>query len=318
MAAAGAEPPLHVVAAVLRDAAGRVLLAQRGPGRDLAGLWEFPGGKVEPGEAPQQALARELHEELGLRLLSAQPLVRVPQAYPSRRIVLDVHAVGAWEGQAHGREGQALAWSEPAQLHRYAMPPADVPVVGVLTAPDRYAISPEPGDPALFLQQLERALAAGLRRVQLRARAVPLPALRSLAAQAADRCRAHGAQLLLNGAPALAAELGTGLHLPARQLMALQQRPVLAAGQPVAASCHDAAELAQAQRLGLDFAVLGPVQATPSHPGAATLGWGGFAALREQVSLPIYALGGLGPGDLATARCHGAQGVAGIGAFWPA
>ncbi len=99
--------------------------------------------------------------------------------------------------------------------------------------------------------------------------------------------------------------------------MALNQRPAVAAGQAVAASCHDAGELAQAQRLGLDFAVLGPVQATRSHPGAKPLRWDGFAALREQVSLPIYALGGLDAADVAIARHHGAQGVAGIGRFWP-
>jgi 8-oxo-dGTP diphosphatase len=315
---AGPEPALHVVAAVLRDARGSVLLAQRGPGGDLAGLWEFPGGKVEPGETGPQALARELHEELGLQLQAAQPLIRVPQAYPAKRIVLDVYEVGAFNGEPRGRQGQALAWCPPDELASYPVPPADRPVVAALTAPGIYAISPEPADPAVFLTQLERALAAGLRRLQLRARTLPAAELRTLAREAAARCRAAGAQLLLNGEPELAAELGVGLHLRAAQLMALSARPRLAAGQPVAASCHDANELAQAERLGLDFVVLGPVQNTPSHPDAAPLGWDGFAELRERVSLPIYALGGLGAGDLATARHHGAQGVAGIGRVWPA
>lgn len=308
--------PVHVVAAVLRDARGRILLARRTAGRDLAGAWEFPGGKVESGETALQALNRELHEELGIRVLGAEPLVAVPQAYPSKRIVLDVYTVTAFEGTPRGLERQALAWTPPEKLRDYPMPPADRPVVAALTAPARYLISPEPEDPPAWLGKLERALKAGIRRVQLRARGLPARALVDLAMDARTRCHAVGADLLVNGEPGLAADLGLGLHLRSAQLMALQARP-LPAGQLVGASCHDAGELAQAERLGLDFAVLGPVRATESHPGAAPLGWERFAALREGVSLPIYALGGMRPADVATARRHGGQGVAGIRAFWP-
>lgn len=308
--------PVHVVAAVLRDARGRILLARRTAGRDLAGAWEFPGGKVEPGETALQALDRELHEELGIRVLGAEPLVAVPQAYPSKRIVLDVYSVTAFEGTPRGRERQALAWTPPEKLRDYPMPPADRPVVAALTSPARYLISPEPEEPAAWLGKLEKALKGCIRRVQLRARGLPARTLADLAMDARTRCHAAGAELLVNGEPGLAADLGLGLHLRSDQLMALQARP-LPPGQLVGASCHDADELAQAERLGLDFAVLGPLRATESHPGATPLGWDRFAALREGVSLPIYALGGLRPSDVATARRHGGQGVAGIRAFWP-
>lgn len=310
------EPPVHVVAAVLRDARGRILLARRTAGRDLAGAWEFPGGKVEPGEAPVAALARELEEELGIRILGAEPLVSVPQAYPHKRIVLDVYEVPVFTGTARGLEKQALAWSPPEKLASYPMPPADRPVVAALTAPARYLVSPEPESAAAFLAKLDKALAAGARRIQLRAKALPAQTLAALAMDARTRCQAAGAELLVNGEPGLAADLGIGLHLTSKQLMALSGRP-LPAGQLVAASCHDAEELAQAERLGLDFAVLGPVRATASHPGATPMGWERFSRLREGVSLPIYALGGLRPQDVATARRHGGQGVAGIRAFWP-
>lgn len=308
--------PVHVVAAVLRDARGRILLARRTAGRDLAGAWEFPGGKVEPGETALQALDRELQEELGIRVLAAEPLISVPQAYPSKRIVLDVHTVTAFEGSPRGLEKQALAWSPLEKLSSYPMPPADRPVVAALTAPVRYLISADAPERGPFLARLDRALAAGVRRFQLRARGLSAAALAELARDAAQRCRLHGADLLVNGEPGLAAELGLGLHLRSSQLMALDRRP-LPAGQTVAASCHDAEELAQAERLGLDFVVLGPVRATESHPGASPLGWDRFSALREGVSLPIYALGGMKPADLATARRHGAQGVAGIRGLWP-
>lgn len=311
------KPPVHVVAAVLRDARGRILLARRTAGRDLAGAWEFPGGKVEPGETALQALDRELQEELGIRIGPARPLVSVPQAYPGKRIVLDVYEVDQFEGTARGLERQALAWAPLEKLASYPMPPADRPVVAALTAADRYLITPEPTDRAGFLSKLDKALVAGARRIQLRAHAMALADLAILARDAQIRCRAKGAQLLLNGEPGLAAELGLGLHLRSAQLMALSARPVLAEGQPVAASCHDAEELAQAERLGLDFAVLGPVRATESHPEAAPLGWDRFSALREGVSLPIYALGGMKPADVAVARRHGGQGVAGIRGLWP-
>lgn len=312
---------VEVVAGVIRDARGRVLLTRRTEGRDLAGLWEFPGGKREPGETPEAALSRELHEELGIEAEIGAELIRVPQIYPDKRLVLDVREVRAWRGSARGREGQALAWVPPHKLASYAMPPADRPVVAALEQPDRYLVTPEPqGDDEAWLAGLSAALAAGARRVQLRAPALAAadPARwRQLVAAAARRCRAAKADPLLNGDAALARELGLGLHLRAAQLRECGERPV-APGLPLAASCHDADELRAAQALGCDFAVVGSIKPTPSHPGAFGIGWEAFAALRETVSLPIYAIGGLGPEDVGDARRHGAQGVAAIRSLWPA
>ena len=311
-------PAIHVVAGVIRDARGRILLTRRTAGRDLAGLWEFPGGKVDPGETPEQALARELHEELGIHVGASVPLIAVPFAYAHKRIVLDVRIVERWQGTASGREQQALAWAPPARLSSYSMPAADRPVVAALQQPDRYLVTPEPGaDTAAFLRTLEVALAAGVRRVQLRCRARSSEALRPLAQAVGERCRAAGAEWLLNADIELARELGAGVHLRAAQLRALHERP-LPHSVPVAASCHDDEELALAQALGVDFAVLGPVATTPSHPDRTPLGWDGFARLRERSDLPIYALGGMTGADLRSARGHGAQGIAAIRGLWGA
>ncbi|MFC0717280.1 8-oxo-dGTP diphosphatase MutT, partial [Luteimonas padinae] len=135
---------VDVVAAVITDARGRILLARRTEGRDLAGLWEFPGGKREPGETPEAALVRELHEELGIVAQVGAHLITVPQRYPDKRLRLDVRHVSRWTGLPRGREGQALAWVPPHKLASYAMPPADIPVVAALLQPDRYAITPTP------------------------------------------------------------------------------------------------------------------------------------------------------------------------------
>ena len=178
-------------------------------------------------------------------------------------------------------------------------------------------VTPEPGaDVAAWRRSLERALEGGIARVQLRARSLAPVATAMLARETAQACRDAGAELLLNRDIALAAELGVGVQLGSEQLAGLDRRP-LPDGQVVGASCHDLADLRQAQALGCDFAVLGPLQPTASHPGARTLGWDGFVALREQVALPIYAIGGLGMADLATARGHGAQGIAAIRGLWP-
>ncbi|MGQ4660193.1 Nudix family hydrolase [Lysobacter sp. F6437] len=317
------DPPsriVEVVAGVIRDARGRVLLTRRTEGRDLAGLWEFPGGKREPGESPEAALARELHEELGITVEIGAALINVPQAYPDKRLRLDVRVISDWHGPARGREGQALAWVPPQKLASYAMPPADRPVVGALLQPDRYLVTPLPDDDRSWLAGLDRALAAGIRRIHLRAPGSDPGRWSVLIGRAARRCRKVGVQAMVNGDIELAREHGTGLHLRASQLPTLAAaatRPV-AAGVALAASCHTLDDLRAAEAIGCDFAVVGTIKPTPSHPGEAGIGWDGFARLREQVSLPLYAIGGLGPDDLAEARSHGAQGIAAIRGLWPA
>jgi len=305
---------IEVVAGAITDARGRVLLARRTEGRDLAGLWEFPGGKREPGETPEQALVRELREELGIEAEVGAPLIAVAQQYPGKRLRLDVRGVTRWQGTPRGHEGQALAWVPRDKLPGYAMPPADRPVVAALLQPDRYLVTPVPGSPAAdaaWLAQLRRALRHGIGRVQLRLPGVDEVRRRALVAAAAVDCARAGAEALVNGDAALARELGLGLHLPAAQLRDLAARPV-PDDVPLAASCHDIEELRHAEAIGCDFVVVGAVRATPSHPGVAGIGWPAFEALREHVALPIYAIGGLGPDDIAEARRHGAQGIAAI------
>lgn len=123
-----------VVAAALLDAQGRVLLSQRPPGKQLAGLWEFPGGKVEPIESPEAALVRELHEELGLEVdaQALTPLAFASHGYETFHLLMPLYRVHAWRGSPVAKEGQALAWVERADLRRYPMPPADLPLLPTL------------------------------------------------------------------------------------------------------------------------------------------------------------------------------------------
>jgi 8-oxo-dGTP diphosphatase len=306
-----------VVAGVLSDGDGRVLLAQRPSGKHSAGLWEFPGGKVEPGETVHAALRRELHEEIGVDIGAIEPLIGVPWDFTGKSIFLDAYRVLDFQGVLHGREGQALVWRSIGELAGMAIPAPDRPIVSALRLPSQYAITPEPGDDdAAFLARIDSALSAGVRLLQLRTKTTMGGRLRTLAQAVQARARAAGAVLLLNANADLVLELGLdGVHLPTAELLRLKARP-LPPGCWVAASCHDPRELAHAAAIGADFAVLGPVRVTRSHLGAAAFGWQRFSELCAAAPLPIYALGGLQLADGPVARAHGGQGIAGISAFF--
>jgi len=306
---------VEVVAAVIERPDGSFLLAQRPRGKVYAGYWEFPGGKVEPGEALPAALARELHEELGIDVQTAHPWMVQDYTYPHATVRLNFFRVRAWQGEPHGREEQQLAWQRVGRLSVAPLLPANAPVLRALELPVEYAIThaSEIGVERQ-LECLERRLAQGLRLIQVREKSMPAPELARFAAKVIALARPHGARVLINSDLDLAERLGAdGVHLPAARLAQLEQRP---ARGWCAASCHNADELACAERLGLDFVVLGPVQATLSHPDALTLGWDGFAALARGASLPVFALGGMKPGELETAWRCGAQGIAMVRASW--
>jgi 8-oxo-dGTP diphosphatase len=123
---------IEVVAGALYDASGRVLIAQRPPGKALAGRWEFPGGKLHDGESADDALAREMREELGVEVLAAERLMRYPHEYPDRVVWLDMWIVREWRGEPRGLDGQALKWVEPARLNGEDILEADQPIVAAL------------------------------------------------------------------------------------------------------------------------------------------------------------------------------------------
>jgi len=308
---------LHVAAAVIRGADGRVLIARRPEHKHQGGLWEFPGGKVEAGEAVEVALARELHEELGIEVAASRPLIQVRHDYPDLAVLLDVHEVSAFSGEPHGAEGQPLAWVAPRELAGYEFPEANRPIVAAARLPAQYLITPDDLEPAELLRGVRQALAGGIRLLQLRAPNMYSPEYRDLATDIQGLC-AGKAQLMLKGPLEWLGDFpAAGWHLTAQQL-----RKYAPNGRPfprerwLAASCHDAEELALAAQMGVDFVTLSPVQATQSHPDAAPLGWERAAELIRGFNQPVYLLGGVGPVDEARARQAGAQGVAGIRAFW--
>lgn len=306
---------IEVVAAVIQREGGDFLLAQRPPGKVYAGYWEFPGGKVERGESAAHAVRRELHEELGIDIVLAHPWLTRDYDYEHAAVRLRFFRITQWHGEPHGREAQQLAWQSAGALTVSPMLPANGPILRALALPPVYGISnaAELGVPG-FLRRLETRLDSGLRLLQIREKQLPAAELTALAMQVVKLAHRSGACVLVNDDTELARRSGAdGVHLTARQLMHISSRPAL---QWVGASCHDASELARAAQLGVDFVVLGPVRATPSHPGARTLGWEEFSRLVADYSLPVYALGGLRMADLGAAWQAGAHGIGMMRGAW--
>ncbi len=305
----------EVVAAILTQPDGSVFLASRPEGKAYAGYWEFPGGKVEPGETLDAALARELHEELGIGVTRAHRWITRVFVYPHATVRLNFFRVFEWQGEPHPHEGQLFSWQQPDAVTVSPLLPANFPVLKALTLPPVYAIShAEALGAEFFLARLEAALQNGLRLIQVRDKSFDEAVRLQLAREVVRRARPYQARVLVNGSAELALAAGAdGVHLDSSALVVLARRPDV---EWVGASAHDDAELARAVELGADLVLLSPVLPTLTHPGAATLGWERFSRWAAASPIPVYGLGGLTREDVRLAIGHGAHGVALLRAAW--
>lgn len=316
---------VEVSAAVLQRPDGSFLLAQRPTDKIWAGYWEFPGGKIEPGETAHHALVRELREELGIAVQTAYPWLTRVFTYPHATVRLNFFRVTEWTGEMHPHEGQQFAWQssltlalsqgERGLISVEPILPANAPIIRALELPTLYAISnaAELGvEP--FLVRLQARLDAGLQLVQLREKHLSHDELHALALRMVAMMHPYGAKLIVNADVELAREIGAdGVQLTAAQVASLDERPDV---PWCGASCHSAEELRRAEALGCDFALLSPVLPTQSHPGEPTLGWEKFTECVSGSTIPVYALGGLSNDDMHTAWQRGAHGIALLRQAW--
>jgi 8-oxo-dGTP diphosphatase len=306
---------VNVAAAVLLREDGMVLLARRPEGKGWAGWWEFPGGKIETGETPSEALVREVEEELGVHVLKPYPWLTRTFDYPEKTVKLHFFIVRHWHGVPQGREGQSLSWQDPHTVTVSPTLPANTPILDALKLPDVYAITNlhELGE-VVFFERLQRQLETGLRLIQIREKDLSEIELTEFTKHVVKMAAPYQAKVMVNASlgQAIAMEVD-GVHLTGERLMQLTEKP---RNLMVSASCHEISELSQAAKLGLDFVVLSPVLPTKTHPQATGMGWVSFADMIREYPLPVYALGGMQFSDLEQAWMNGAHGVSMMRKIW--
>ena len=313
----GSAQLIDVAVGVIEGPAQSVLLAQRPAGKPMAGYWEFPGGKLEPGESVFDALRRELDEELGIEIEAADPWVVLPFDYPHAQVRLHFMRVWRYRGTPRSREGQAFRFEPINQWSAEPWLPGALPLKRWLQLPDFYAISnaAELGSDAFIERLRHRADHGGRFWLQLREPSLSGALFERLFEAVLEIARGTGVTLLINSRhPQDYWHCADGVHLTARDL----HQHGRGRARLAIASCHGEPDIAAAAANGCDAALLGNVAVSKSHPARAGLGWLAWQAIISNRALPVFALGGLNPdrATLRTARSYGAHGVAAQRAFW--
>ncbi len=311
-------PRTHVAVGVIYNSdKNKVLITKRTARQHLAGLWEFPGGKLEENEDVLPALSRELYEELGIVVKDAKQFTTVLYDYPDKKVFLDVWKVFEWSGEPISKENQEIAWSRISELYKYEFPEANKHIIQTLSLSSIYVISQESyEDTARLLSVAGKCFSSGLKLFQLRLKSRDESDLSVLVKELAKLAKKNNAKLILNGVPSDVNRYNVdGLHLKSNMLMSYESRPI-SEDYILGASCHNEEELVRAEELNVNYAFISPVLKTSSHPEQNAIGWDSFSKLTRKVNFPVYALGGMTPTDLKIAKLHNAYGVAMIGAIW--
>jgi len=304
---------IEVAVGVIRRG-NKVLVGQRLVNDLYFQKWEFPGGKLDENESPEEALIRELKEELGIQVEACSPLISLEHDYPDRQVRLYVFEVLSFHGEPSGREGQAIQWVLPDECSNLDFLTANQPIVNATILPKKVLITDirkyglEASLESISMHSKENII------VQLRE---PVEASNSrLQALLDDIKRSLSSQslVLLNGDPQVALNLGfDGVHLNSSRSLQYQNRSELE-NEWVGVSCHNEQEIELANHLA-DFSFISPVLVTESHPNGDVLGWESFSSLAKKSRVPTYALGGMDTSQIEKACQAGAQGIAGISSF---
>jgi 8-oxo-dGTP diphosphatase len=245
--------PVDVAVAVVRNAEGHVLLAERTARQVAAGFWELPGGKIERGETPAQAAMRELAEETGLEARGLRPLMTYDHAFPTKTVRLHIFAVTSWAGTPSGREGQRLAWTDPASPRVAPVLSSNTRVLAALGLPPEIALAELAGPAPALLAHAHGVLSSGARLMLVRGDRLAPDQKVALARRFCALAHEFGAKILLAGSALEASRAGAdGLHSSAAALRSMLTRPPVLLWSVV---CDTADDLARADALGADLAL---------------------------------------------------------------
>ena len=308
---------VHVAVAAIVNEKNQVLIAKRPGHVHQGGLWEFPGGKLEAEETVEQALVREIKEELNVVVRAPEPLIKIKYYYSDKSVLLDVWLIKDYTGEPVGVEGQPVKWNNISELTAKEFPQANKAIIAALQFPDLYMITGKFDSKDDFKTKLNNSLIHSNRIVQLRCKEIQDPkAYLELAGIAKSICDEHHAKLLLNTTvDNFNQSNADGLHLNSHAVFQYKVRPV-PDDKLLSVSCHNEAEMKQAELLKADIILLSPVKETSSHPGVKGIGWEKFRSLIQNSNCPVYALGGMRISDKETSKKSGAQGVAAISSLW--
>ena len=286
----------------------QILITKRRKNQFMPNYWELPGGKIETGEDEEDALARELQEELGIKTLRISLKHVMTHHYKDKTVNLSIYNVESYKGNVTGTEGQDVRWCNLQNLSNYKLLPTMRIIINRIRLPEYYWITPDERDPELLLQKCQNHLITGAKIIQLRSKDL---IEHSYIGKIHNLCQSYEARLILNVPNKTFKEPCDGWHLTSEELLKYRKRPC-ANNKLLGASAHNMKEAKYAETISVDYISLAPIEETPSHPNATPLGWEVAKDIVSKSNLPVYLLGGMGRDSLGRALKIRAQGIAGI------
>lgn len=307
---------LHVAVGVIVNTEHEVLISKRSSDVHQANRWEFPGGKIKQNESHEEALSRELKEELGIDVHSPDLLISINYDYGDKLVCLHTYIINHFSGKPAGLEGQPVQWVKLDELQNYRFPDANMAIINALQLPDLIQITGGFSSLEDLILKSKKCIGNGVRIIQFRAHDLDESTYIQYAKPLLELCKLHNVKLVLNRTLEVLQQVGAdGLHLNRYEMMKYSKRPC-SMNKLLSVSCHNQCELDHAEQLLADYCFLSPIKPARSHNAGSALGLEKFSVLAAKCLVPVYALGGMSKHDVNEIVSHKGRGVAMISGDW--